>query len=788
MSASNKKLTTLMINPDKISNYNLKSVLTRYFFHWPLFVICIAAALAAASIYLKIAKPTYLVRATILIKDNKQSAGGAKTEIGDDIGFTNSTEGVENEMEILRSKKLIGKVVDDLQLWITYKKKNGWLFEDIYNQSPVKLTLLNVNLIGGNNEIDIQIKDDRSFLLKGTDGKYEEVSFENSYAASFGRWQLQPTKTLADCKGDFIIIRLANPEKTTQTFQNAINVGLTSKQATSIDISIFDQVPARGEDVLNDLISNYNLFSATDQDQETKSTLDFLNKRIDSLSKELTASEKGIEGFKSSNSLTDMSSDAQVRLQNMQANDNELNQVNLKLNVVDGIEKYLNSNQNEEKAPATVGITDPALSNSIEALAQLQLQHDKLAATMPETNPDFDPINSQIKTAKATIRENVKNIKESLMATRQKLESFAAGYEASIKGMPEEERQYVSIKRQQTSKESLYTYLLQKREEVNVKYASTLSNDRVIDKAYAEPANDISSIAYFIAFLIGFGFPLTLIYGRNSLKNRVTNIDQITGALKLPVIAELPMGNFKSMVVVSDGQMNMVSEQFKALRVKLFQLHKSKGTGRVTLITSSVPNEGKSFVSVNLGLALALAFKKTIILELDMRKPKIAESLGLAQKHAGISEYLNGKATRSAIIQSSGSNPNLDLITRGAVVHNPSELLEKRELEELITSLREEYDDIIIDSPPIHLVADAVILSRMADLTLYIIRQGVTHAAELEFINQLAEQQYLHNINILFNGIERIKYGYGYKYDERYYNAKKSDLPALLFADFKNRF
>jgi len=533
---------------------------------------------------------------------------------------------------------------------------------------------------------------------------------------------------------------------------------------------------------------NYNLAAITEKKRETQSTLSFLDQRLDSLTGELTQAEKGIETFKSSRGLTDLSSNSKISLENMQANDTRLNEVNVQLSIIEGIERYVNSSQNSGKAPATLGIADIALSNSIEKLAKLQLQRDQLLATTPETNPDFEPINRQIAATKAAIKENVRNIKSSLIDEQAKLQSLNSHFEASIKSIPTEERQYVSIKRQQTIKESLYNYLLQKREEIAVSYASTLADDRIVDQAYAVPIQTKPSLIYGLAVFLGILLPVGLVYGRNKLNTHITNLQDIKDVLEIPFISELPFDSSQSIIHDNDSNTNAISEQFRILRTKLYYLKEEKEQGRVVLLTSSVAEEGKSFISRNLAVALAYAGRKTIILELDMRKPKIAEAFNLQREHPGISDFLKGTATRNDIIQGSGLVPNLDIIGSGSVVNNPSELLERRNLKDLLNSLKDVYDDIIIDSPPINLVADAIILSRLVDITLFIIRQGFIEKTDLHFIKELYNQKQLSNIYIIFNGIQRAKYGYGYNYNNDYYNHKKNNFFSSVFSDFASRF
>ncbi|MGI4020898.1 MAG: GumC family protein [Janthinobacterium lividum] len=767
---------------------DLKSIITKYLYHWPLFVIGLILALTAAFFYVQMAQPYYEVKATLLIKDDKKMPD-QKSAL-DKIDLLNSATIIENEIEILKSKQLISQVVQDLQLGTIYQKKDGLSYQDLYQSSPVKLTLINSTGNLSQGIVNLAIKNDQSFSLILPNGKSKDFSYKSTFKNNFGIWKLEPTKALTQYKGATIKITLLDPDKLALRYQTAIDASLPNKLTTAVVLSIWDEVPQRGKDILNRLIYNYNLAATSEKKRETKSTLDFIDQRLASLNDELTAAEKGIAGFKSSRGITDISADSKISLENMQANDTRLNEVNVQLSVIDGIERYVNSSQNSGRAPATLGITDPALSSLIEKLSTLQLQRERLLATTPETNPDFEPINRQIVTTRAAIKENVRNIKSSLLNTQGKLQSFNSRFESSIKNIPTEERQYVSKKRQQESKESLYTYLLQKREEMSVTYASTLTDDRIVDQAYAGPAKDQKkSLIYAAAMLLGLGLPAGLIYARNSFSDKITTLQEIKDAVSIPVLSELPFELSQNPVVTNDLNSNVLVEQFRSLRTKLYYLFGEKEHGRVTLLTSSVAGEGKSFVSTNLATSLANADRKTVILELDLRKPKVAETFNLSKEHVGISDFLKGNATQTDIIQACGLVPNLDIISSGTIVQNPSELLEKKQLKDLISSLRNTYDDIIIDSPPVHLVPDAMILSRLTDITLYVIRQGFTEKAELDFIKELYQQKQLPNINLIFNGIERAKYGYGYHYSNNYYNiSNKSKGTNSIFSDFKNRF
>ncbi|MBG6236752.1 capsular exopolysaccharide synthesis family protein [Pedobacter sp. CAN_A7] len=762
--------------------------INRFLYYWPLFLITLLVSVGLAYLYVRAQNPSYEIKATLLIQDEKKSPD--QQSALKELNLSNSTKIIENEIEILKSNALISRVVDDLDLAVIYTMDDKLRKEDLYNTTPVKFTLLQANKNFEPEELNITIKDQNTFLLSTSEDSEQEYSFDKTFRNKFGTWRLSPNSNIDQFAGAPIHIKVNNPQQTAILYQKKIDVSLLNKLSTAVVISIIEQHPQRGIDVLNQLILSYNEAAKTQKNEETKSTINFIDQRLTALSEELTEAEKGIEGFKSSRGITDISADSKISLENMQANDKTLNEVNVKISVIEGIEDYINANQNTGRVPATLGIVDPALSSLIEKLTQLQLQHDRLLATTPETNPDFEPIKMQIQSTRSAIRDNVRNIKTSLYSTRNKLQSYNSQFESSIKNIPTQERQYISIKRQQASKENLYTYLLQKKEEVSVSYATTLSDEQIIDKAYAVPTGGLMKLAtYAGAFILGLGLPAGLVFARSHVKDSIVNLNEIKGDLKVPIVGQLELSEDKQQLAISQSNSSAMSEQLRALRSRLHHLYKRKISGRITLVTSSISGEGKSFVSSNLAVALAMAGRKTLIIEADMRKPKIAATLGLPKGEAGLSDFLMGNATDNNIIIPHHTIPNLHVICSGTPVGNPSELLEDDSLQNLFSGLRETFDDIIIDSPPVHLVSDSFTLSKISDVTLYIIRQGYTEKAELSFIKDLYEQQQLSNMMFIFNGISKIKYGYGYNYDYSYYNqgAKKKPLN-FLFSNFSNRF
>jgi tyrosine-protein kinase Etk/Wzc len=774
MNKNDIQLSTFAIEKGKSGSVSLKNILSSLIHYWYVFPITIVVMLSMAFVYLKIAQPVYEIKATLLINQDKTTDTQPQQSVLDKIDLPNSSDITENEIAKLKSIDLIREVITKLQLATIYKTKIDGVPYDLYAALPFKFSYIkpNKDADDGTHTMKILIGND-SFSYLAPNGTFVKHKFSTPVATDIGVWQLDPTLLTKDYIHSTITVTLLDSDKLAMNYQKAIDASLEDKLSSAVDLSITDNNRQRGKDILNQLIFYYNNSEIEAKEKETQNTIEFINQRLASLTGELSNAEKNIENFKSSNQLTDISSDSQFDLDNLKTNDTKLNDLNVQLSVINGIENYINSPQNKDNVPATLGITDPSLTNSIEKLAQLQLDRQKLLATTPETNPDFEALDRQIKTTRASIKENVQNIKSSLLNARQKVQSVSSKVESSITNMPAQEREYVSIKRQQAIKENLYIYLLQKREEVSLKYATTVKNYKIIDNAYSGPVKwPVPSIVYAAALLLGFILPMGVIYLKDRNEGTIVDPDFIEEEINQPIFSEISISKAENAIVVNDKKSDVVSEQFRTLRSKLHYLGDPEEKSKIILITSSVANEGKSFVASNLGVALASTGKKTIILELDLRKAKISETFGLTNEHLGLTDFLGSKITLDAIVRPAVDAPLLDIISRGTFVTNPSELLENGQLKNLIDQLKTIYDYILIDSPPIHLVTDALIISRIAHTTLYLIRQGFTNKSELKYIKGLFLENKLPRIQIIFNGINNKRYGYGYEYNNSYYHSK----------------
>ncbi|MFB9844542.1 GumC family protein [Mucilaginibacter ginsenosidivorans] len=781
--------------PKPVSNeelLNFREILGKYLYHWPLYILLLIICGGAGFVYSKLVKPGYEVKASIVLTDDRDNKTSHK-DVLDQLEVTDAPQVVENEIQILKSRNLISRVVYDLKLYINYSRESKLVKkEDLYKKSPVEFELINGQLIG-DHKFEVVIKDTSTFLLKGAFDKAKLFHFSNTLSNSFGTWKLNPTKDIKDYIGSTINITVSDPNAVANGFQGAISVTLLDKQASTIELSYTDQLPQRGKDVVNDVIYRYNEENMNAKNLLTQNTLDFIDKRLASLKGELSTAENDVQSYRSSRGINDISKQSDSYLQNTQVNDREMQDVDIQLSTVQAIESYVNS-PGRSSVPSTAGITDQGLSSLVQKLVDLQQERERMLANTPESNPIFDPINSQIKAARSAIKENIASTKSTLLAKKRQLQSYGNKAQTQIRDVPKQEQELVSLMRAQQLKETLYTYLQQKREEVALSYASTQIDARTVDTAYVVPPKGSKKMIPLAAGLaLGLFIPTGLILGRHTFRNRISTNKDITRAVSIPILSELTFEKSKNPIVVHDRGKFALAEEFRTLRTKLHYLHEKTDKGRVTLLTSSIATEGKSFVATNLAVALAASGRKTIILEMDLRKPRVTAVLDIQKDHVGISNYLIGEATETRIIQKSELYPNLDVMGSGTIDTNPSELLEQESTTKLFEWLREHYDDIIVDTPPVSIVTDAIILSRLVDVTLYVVRQGYTPKTILPFMKNLEEEQHFPKLNIVFNGIEKGRYGYSgytsYGYGD-YIESKEArkKYSRGIFSDFFKRF
>lgn len=742
---------------------------------WPFFVGSIIICLASAYIFLRSEQAIYTVYASILI-DNEPGGQSVKQE-----QQQLAMKVVQDEIAILQSRTIMEQVVEDLDLTTSYYVVADFNLLDIYPNSPVKFSSIKSSGKYSSPYLEVVIRDKQTYSV--TEGKTQQVvRFDEQVTNSWGSWKLIRTAHTDSFIGQTIRIYIGDSNVLIDHYLSSFNAVMNGEHSAIVQLSVQETIPERGADVINEVINAYNAVTIDYKNKVNQSTLNFLTDRLDAITIELNSIEKRIEQYKSSRGITDLTSESQVYLDNAKNNDSKLNEVNVQLEVINEIQKYINSPTSNGNAPAITGISDPGLVSLIDQLIRLESQRERLLANTPEKNPVFIPINRQINTTKNAIRENIKGIKRGVLATKNKLQQYNRNVEASIRKLPGQEREYINIKRQQGIKEELYIFLLQKREEAGMNNASKLLDSRIVDAAYyGAPALHDAKFTYALALIFGLIFPGGILYARQALTDKVVNASEIEQSVNAPMIGELSYQKSLPPMLAAQGSRTIMAEQFRILRTKLSHINGRTGNGKVTLLTSGIPGEGKSMICRNLGAVMAAAGRKTVIVDADLRKPQLANALQLTGK-VGLSDYLCGTALKEQIIQSSNFHPDLFVISAGAHTEDPSELLEKPAMQELIEWLRIYFDEILIDTPPVELVTDALIITKYSDATLYVLRQNYTYKSQLKSINQLWLDGSFSNLQIVFNGVT---YGdgdtYARKYGSQYYTGRtrKFCLPAI---------
>ncbi|HEX8350463.1 MAG TPA: polysaccharide biosynthesis tyrosine autokinase, partial [Hymenobacter sp.] len=506
-----------------------------------------------------------------------------------------------------------------------------------------------------------------------------------------------------------------------------LNATPASKLSTVINLTTYDEVPQRGEDILNEVIAVYNAVAIEEKNKGAANALSFLTERLRNVTSELDSVELAIQRFKARQGIVDISEQGKLYMQSVTVNDQQLSGISVQLSVLDQVEKYVMGKDNSGGiVPSTAGLTDGMLSSLLEKLNNTEIQYEKLRKTTGENNTVLQSLKDQIEKIKPSILENIRSQRDNLVASRSNLSTTTDRYTSMLRGIPQKERELIEISRSQAIKNNVYSFLLQKREEAALSFASRVADSRLVDMAESGvyPVSPKRSLIYGIALLLALSIPVGFVSLKDLFAKKILFRSEIAEMLSFPIIGEIVNNNTRQELVIGDGDRTFIAEQFRQVRSSLSYLGIGAASKRV-LITSSISGEGKSFVAANLALSLALTEKKVILLELDLRKPRLAEIFS-NKSQVGVSDFLASRATREQIINRTAENGNLFLISSGTQVSNPSELLLNGRLEELLKYLEEHYDYIVMESGPVNAVTDPLIISNLCDATLFVIRYNYT--------------------------------------------------------------
>lgn len=770
-------------NSSEEEKVGFQDIIFKYLFYWKWFVISIILCVIVAFLYLKRTAPVYNINSTIMIKDDKKGGGANEMAMFENLGLLNSGNNVDNEVEVLKSTNLVKSVVKNLKLHTLYLTRSGLRMVDLYSNSPLLVTMTEETLdtlkapivleivrsANGAVTIEGEIKNDKlddpefSFQFDKLPAVFETkeglITVSETPGAKFPLYD----KTIK--------VVINNPVWVAKGYLRNLDVAPTSKTTSVINLSLRDTNVKRGEDFLDNLVEAYNRETIDDKNRVAENTASFIDVRLQKLDVELGATERDLEAYKRREKITDIKNDAEIFLKENSDYQKKRVDVETQLRMVQYLGDYMRQEGKGKLIPANVGITDPTLLALGKTYNEQLLDRDRLLRTSSENNPAVQKLTNTIDILYDNILSSIHSVGAGLMIAKKDLDRQAQRFDTRISNVPTQEREFTERARQQQIKAELYLILLQKREENSLALAVTANSAKVIDDALAMPSpiSPKKTMVLLMALVFGFVIPIVVIYLIDIFNFRLRNRQELDKLTKVPLLGEIPLADTSaSTIVVRENKNDMMAEAFRAIRTNL-QFILGNSDHKVIMSTSSMPGEGKTFISINLSMSLALMDKKVLLVGLDVRKPMLANHIAGLDAKRGASNFLAGLTDDiPTLIQPSGMHPNLFVMTSGPIPPNPAELLISNRLEKLFQYAKEHYDFVLVDCAPIGLVTDSLILSRIADATVFVTRANRTIKKHIEWINEVSKNKKLPQVTIVFNGVESKMNGYGYGYGYGY--------------------
>ena len=783
----NLELESIQENEEK-SNFDFAVIYTTLILNWKWFVLSLIICLGAAHIYLRYATPIYQAAAKLLIKEEQNGRRGNSIQSSANLGIISNSNGIDNEMEILKSRTLAQQAVYDLKLYTTYRHEGRIKDHLIYGEQEVNVDMDYEHLKKLNAPMSFKItREGRNYHVVGS---YFVPIDDNSYnpgpvtvdkvitalPATLGtrvgmvKFTQNGNYMLRD--GESLKVTMIAPEIAAGKYVGSLSVSPSTKATSIAQLVITDEIPQRAIDYLKQLAIVYNRQANEDKNQIAVRTEQFINQRLEKINAELGNTEGQLENYKKRNNMVQLSMNASTAFSNADSYAQKLNEANTQVALLDELTKYMNEPSNRHQPiPSNVGLNDASATSLINKYNEIALQRNQLLHSASESSPTVTPLTSQLDDLQASIKRAMSQARAGLNIQRNSIASQQGKYQGQISNTPEQERILTQIGRQQEVKSGLYLMLLQKREENSISLAATADKGKLIDNpVFAGKVTPKDSIILMIAFGLGLAIPALILFLLAFFRYKIEGHDDVAKLTKLPIIADVAIASdhakTKADIVVHENKNNLMEEIFRSLRTNLQFLMKEHD--KVILMTSTTSGEGKTFIASNVAISFALLGKKVVLVGLDIRKPRLAELFEIDDHHHGITNLLiKDNITWDDVnkqIVNSGVNSNLDLLMAGPVPPNPGELVTRKSLEETIDTLKEHYDYIVIDTAPVGLVTDTLALGRIANATVYVCRADYTQKSSFGLINGLAYEKKMPNMSIVLNGVDLSKKKYGYYY------------------------
>tara|TARA_R110002126_G_scaffold42608_4_gene122765 strand:+ start:297 stop:2648 length:2352 start_codon:yes stop_codon:yes gene_type:complete len=753
--------------------FDFKAEIGKYTIHWKWFVLSVLIALCFAYFKVRYFVPVYNASATILMKDTKKGGRLSEAAAFSDLGINSGARNVDDEIEIMRSRTLLEEVVKRLNFNISVIAKGNVLEKELFSDSPVKIQFIN-QVPGFDQQYMVFNFSELSsglFTLVNTEGvivsKGKSFKYGQNIKTKYGDLIITKVSNLTMSSDTALTIVVSPVQSVAGSFRGRLSIAPLTKGSSVIVLSLVDQVEQKSVLFIDELVQTYNENAVSDKEFISKNTSVFVSNRLQLINKELEGVEKDVESFKVSNKITDVESEGQRYVTGSTEFTSKGIDLQVQLNILNSVLEYVKKSTNENSLPANLfsDVSGDA-SSLIGTYNSMIIDRNRMLKSATTSNPTLVKLDQQITSLRQTLLNSLEKSRSVLKIQQRNIEQNENLFNSKIQKIPSQERQFRVIERQQKVKEELYLYLLQKREETALALSSTEPNAKVIDAALSTgPVSTKPSIFYLGALLIGLLIPAGIIFLLDFLDTKIKSRLDLEGKTVIPFIGDVPTSETPNEIIKSESRTSS-AEALRIIRTNLeFMLTKvPEGIAKTIFLTSTFPKEGKTFVSVNLAATFALSGKKVLLIGMDIRNPKLDEYVTLPER--GFTNYLssNDLKVEDLIVKYEGYE-NFHILPAGVIPPNPAELLMNKKVDSLFEKLKKEYDYIIVDTAPVSLVTDTLLIAKNADTFIYVARANFLEKKMLDIPNGLYKEKKLPNMCILLNDTDSTKgYGYGYGY------------------------
>ena len=789
------------LNDEKI---DIKRIFFSYSTYWYFFLLSVLFFIFLGFLINRYTVPEYSVSSTLLIRDDSNTQLGAEN-ILEGLELFSGKKNLKNEIVILKSYSVTEQIVEELNLGISYFKKGFIISNELFKNSPFVVSVDSTKLQVTGTKYEIDFINAESFKLRlKTNDKYAyniinqkfdkskpvDINFEKEY--NFGETISSPLFTFSINKTSFFdfdqikrenkkfSFKLHPKRQYAQKLIKEININPINKETSILKLSIKGSNPKKNIEILDKLTDIYIRSGLNEKNIMAVNTINFIDNQLSIIEDSLSFIENQLEKFRLENPNLEIVDKEFGTYFQKQKLDNSLSEQSVNIKYYKSLLNYLKdeSNINSIVSPTSMGISNPELNSLINQLLLLYSNKGELEITTTDKNPSYQAVLAQIEHTKQTIIENIKNLISSAAIYENDLKNRINQFNSKINKLPEAEKKYIILKRKYQYNEQTAIYLQQKRYEASLAKAGTESDHKVIDAARLDsqrPIKPKKTLTYFLMLIIAFFVPISIISIKRFFSDTINTKSDIKNNSSVPIIGLIGHSDKSTSLVVPNSTKSIITESFRSLRTNIQYIAADK-TKKIISVTSSIGGEGKTFVTMNLASIFALSNHKTVLIGGDLRKPKLHNSFKV-DKNQGLSNYLINKSNLEDIINKTNIK-TLDVIASGPIPPNPAELLDSPKMNELLTILNEKYDYVIIDTPPIGLVTDGVILMQYADANLYIVRHNYSKIKSLSVVNNISKNKNISNLNIVINDYtqnEGYGYGYGYGYGNDGYGYYETD-------------